>query len=139
MDPAETSPRVSQLSQNLVRLEQEADARRRELEAEIAKAQEIQRRLSGLQRAVDDASDQLTNAESQFASYKAAANQLREGLLTVWGLSHVDGSVYRAPDYSALPGIEAAIADFPRIRASLQDRLANAQTALSEFERQNDL
>jgi len=124
------------INEPLHRLQREADQQRQALEANIAEADQHQRRLSGLQRCVDDAADTLIRADSQLAQLKGAAASIEEGMLVAWGLTaHVaDGTPTRPPDYSALVAIRAAISDFPRCRKQLENNLAVAQRALHDFE-----
>ena len=122
--------------QEIQRLQTAADQKRTELEASIAKAEEHQRRLSGLQRRVDDAADALIRADSQLAQLQGAVTSIEAGMLTAWGqTAHaVDGTATRPPDYSALVNIRAAIDDYPRCRKQLEANLATAQAALTDFE-----
>ena len=120
----------------IARLQAEAEEKRTALEASITEAENYQRRLSALQRNVDDAADALIRADSQLAALKGAAASMEDAMLRAWGnATHaVDGTATAPPDYSALVAIRAAIEDFPRCRKQLTQNLAVAQRALDDFQ-----
>lgn len=131
--------KLTALGASMQEIDREYETRRAALEAEIAHAKELQRQLANLNKHVDDANEVLTRADSQFQACKAAAAQVSNGMLTSWGTGHVDGSVDRPPSYQALVDIEAAIADYPRIREHLTAKVNAAESALSNFQRENKL
>jgi chromosome segregation ATPase len=137
--PVPPSPELTKLQENFAQIERDAEAARQKLEAAVEQAKANQRRLDALNRTVDDASDQLLRADEQLRQCKAAAAQIRNAMPAQWGTGHVDGSTYRPPDYSALVALDASIADFPRVRAALEQRLSEAQTNLTNFQRENNL
>jgi hypothetical protein len=55
---------------------------------------------------------------------------VRERLLPVWG----NPNFPNGPDYGLLLGLEAAVADWPRVKAVLVDELKRAEGALATFE-----
>lgn len=118
-------------------IDREYETRRAALESEIARAKQLQQDLANLQKHVDDANERLSRADSQFERCKAAVTQLRAGMLTAWGTGHVDGSVDRPVSYQALVDIEAAIADYPRVRAELLTKVKYAEHSLSQFQQSN--
>jgi hypothetical protein len=120
-------------------IDREYETRRAALEAEIAHAKELQRQLANLNKHVDDATEILARADSQFQACKAAAAKVRNGMLSSWGTGHVDGSVDRPPSYQALVDIEAAISDYGRVREHLVTKVKEAETALATFTRDNKL
>ena len=135
-DPA---PSLSPIQQNIVRLEQEAAQKRAELDAALKNAQAIQRTLSGLQRDVDNCSDQLIRADGQNVTFKNAIETVKATFLEAWGkTTHIDGDT-TPPDYSHLAAFKEAIADYPRVRAHLQEKLTKAQALLTNFIKDNNL
>jgi chromosome segregation ATPase len=131
--------KLTALGESLLAIDQEYEARRAAMEAEITRAKELQRQLANLNKHVDDASEILARADSQFQACKAAVAQVRNGMLTAWGSGHVDGSVDRPPSYQALVEIEASVADYPRVREHLVTKVKAAETALSDFQRENKI
>ncbi len=56
-------------------------------------------------------------------------------MLTAWGNSQLPGG----PNYRLLIEVNAAMTDYPRVRAYLEAKLRQATEALAEFERKLDL
>jgi chromosome segregation ATPase len=137
--PVDPEAKLTALGASLQKIDSDYEQRRADLEAQVAQAKEVQRQLANLNRRVDDAAETLTRAESQSQQCQAAADQVREALLIKWGTGHADGTTDRPPSYAALVELDAAVADFPRIRSALQERLAVAQGALSNFSKENQL
>lgn len=120
-------------------IDREYETRRAALEAEIERAKELQRQLANLNQHVDDATELLARADSQFARSQAAVTQLRTGMLAAWGSGHRDGTVDRPPSYQALVDIEASVADYPRVREHFVAKVKEAESALATFTRDNKL
>jgi hypothetical protein len=137
--PPVKTPELTRLEQNFAQIEREAEAARLELEQAVAKAKQDQRTLEGLNRSVDDAADNLRRADEQHAAFKNAITVMLTGMADTWSRHHVDGSAGAMPDYGAIVTYERAVADFPRVRAALEQKLAQAQNALSTFTKDNKL
>jgi hypothetical protein len=137
--PVAPSPELTKLQQNFARIEADADAARRELEAAVEKAKANQRTLDALNRTVDDAADNLRRAAEQHVAFKNAVEVMLAGMADTWSRHHVDGSAGAMPDYSAIVMYERAIADFPRVRTTLEQKVAKAQAALTKFQTENNL
>ena len=90
-----------------------------------------------MQREVEQAEGQLAVATDQFEQLSSQAENLRGILGNAWGLTHGDGSALNPPVYSYLVTIEAAVADFPRVRKDLQSKVNRARSAVREFEQQH--
>jgi hypothetical protein len=60
-------------------------------------------------------------------------------MLGEWGKFNGYDEPMGAPDYSTLATFRAATADYPRVRKLLAARANAAQSALTKFERQNNL
>jgi hypothetical protein len=130
---------LSKLQQNIVRIEQEAEAKRVELETAVTHATRVQQRLSGLQRDCDNAADQLVRADAQHATFKNAVETVKEAMLGAWGkTTHIDGDA-TMPDYSHVAAFNEAIKDYARVRPYLQEQVAQAEAALRKFTTDNDL
>ncbi|MEY2499823.1 MAG: hypothetical protein QOI07_157 [Verrucomicrobiota bacterium] len=131
--------KLTALGASIQAIDAEYEQKRAQLESEVARAKELQRQLANLNRLVDDAADRLSRGESQAQQCKAAAEQVREAMLTSWGTGHADGTTDRPPSYAALVELDAGVADWPRVRLSLQQKLATAQANLSNFSKENQL
>jgi hypothetical protein len=112
--------------------QRQADAERRAVEA-----RELQGIAERLQCEVDQTEKRLAVAEEQFEGLKSQAAYLGDVLSNSWGRIDVDGSALHPPVYSNLVTIEAAVADFPRVRKHLQSKVSLARSALREFEQQH--
>jgi chromosome segregation ATPase len=137
--PVDPAAKLTALGASIQAIDAEYEKKRAQLESEVAQAKELQRQLANLNRSVDDAAETLSRAESQSQQCQAAADQVREALLTSWGTGHADGTTDRPPSYAALVDLDAAVADFARIRSVLQQKLSTAQAALSDFSKKNQL
>lgn len=131
--------KLTELGASLQRIDAEHEQKRAQLEAEVARAKEIQRQLANLNRAVDDAADNIVRADEQNASFQSGLATMREGILSSWAKHHFDGSAGPLPDYSGITIYKEAVADFPRVREHLVAKLKDAETALSSFQRDNNL
>jgi len=114
--------------------QEQLDQKRAELDKESAEAAAVQERLHYLQIDVERAADQLTMAEGQLHAFKATLAALRGALLESWGNTSIiayhgaDG-----PNYSDVVRIQAAVDDWPRVRAHLSAKVETAQKALANF------
>jgi hypothetical protein len=116
----------------------ELESKQHELDQKAQKAVELQARAQRLQKDVDDAGDRLVAADAQCAAFQQRAAQLKDTLAQVWGAGpQGQRGMIPAVDYSGLVAVQAAVADFPRVRSTLESKLKTTQAALAAFERQN--
>ena len=105
------------------------------LRTEREAALSVADRLNSLQLEVERVSDELALAESVRGNYKSQLSELEALFLNAWG----DPAVYEnfgGPNYREVAVLRVAIEDYPRVRDFLMVKLARAQAALAEFERQ---
>jgi hypothetical protein len=106
-------------------------------ERQTSEARELQKTAEKLYRALDQAEKRLAAADQQCERLKSEAAYLCNVLGDSWGHTDVDGTALNPPVYSNLVSIEAAVADFPRVRKLLQSKVSLARSALREFVQQH--
>jgi multidrug efflux pump subunit AcrA (membrane-fusion protein) len=131
--PLEPAAKLTALSSSIKQIDAEYEQKRAALEAEVARAKDLQRQLAGFERRVADAGLKLSRADSQLDLCKEAAAAIRENLLVGWGTGHQDGTCDRPPSYADLVALDLAIREFPTVRTFLELQLATAQSELNTF------
>jgi chromosome segregation ATPase len=119
------------VKENLLRQRHaEIGLRNTELEREYSEAVALQDRLLSLQSEVDTIADKSVQAEAQLQSFKAQLAELREFILDGWAHPQLP----EGPNYIQIARLQAAVDDFPRVKAYLAAKLEVAERALAEFE-----
>ena len=111
--------------------------RQDEAATQAVEARELQETARRLQRELEQAEKRLAAATQQFEQLKSEAASLRGIFGNGWGRTDVDSTALNPPVYSNLISIEAAVADFPRVRKHLQSKVTLARSALQEFEQRH--
>jgi chromosome segregation ATPase len=120
---------ISELARGLDSINAEFAQKKAALEAELERAHAIQRRLAGLQRALDHVTDNLARAEEQYTSIQESITRVRALMPLAWTRPH-------GADYSFLSSAKEALLDWPRIKSLLQEQVVQAQAALAAFKRE---
>ena len=124
--------RLSSFEENLKRAQAELEEKHAELELKHAEATKLQQRYDALNFEVDRHADELARADGYFHTFEAQLAGLKNRFLDVWG----DENSEFGPNYREIISLEAAIADFPRVRKHIVAKLDAAQAALNAFERE---
>jgi FtsZ-interacting cell division protein YlmF len=135
--PAKWTDRLKKFAKTVDQAKAEAAAKAAEADQKEAEAHALQRQYENLYKELDQTSDKLMHADGNFATFQSAAKSMRQEMINFWGQSHADGSALKPPHYGDLVAIEAAIADYPRIREQLVQKVDASKRALSEFEREH--
>lgn len=131
--PAPVKSLLSKFDENIQRAHAELESKQLELERQCAEAVELQKNHAALNRELDHCADRLIHADEQFENFKLELAGLKDNFLDAWG----NPSVVGGPNYRHIVMLEAAIADYPRVRQHLVSKVESAKTALSEFEREH--
>jgi chromosome segregation ATPase len=122
--------KLSELARGLDEINAEYEQKRASLEAQVETARAIQHRLDALQNLVAEATANLARADEHRAQIDESLARVRSVLLLAWTRPS-------PADYSYVVAAKEAIADYPRVRLHLQGRVAEAETALRAFQREN--
>jgi hypothetical protein len=133
--PTSPSP-IQRLNDHLKEAQAELQTQQAELEAKERRARDLQVRHDTLSRSLELAEDRLHTAEAQFSILQHQHAGMEQVFGSRWGLKDGWGSVLPLPlsSYVEFMGIEAAIADYKRVRPLLQAAVTEAQGALQKFE-----
>jgi len=131
--PAPAKSRLVKFGEMIQRACDELTANQSELERRYAEAEQLQRTHNDLNRELDRCSEQLVIAEGQFETFKAELAETKKCFLDAWGNPAVIGG----PNYRQIVMLEAAIADFPRVRQHILAKVEAAKAALTDFEQEH--
>jgi chromosome segregation ATPase len=129
------SPNVAQLNESVRALEEEISQKKAALDGKIATARRLRDEQQRLQSKVDLAMDELAVAESQHSYFQARLTQLLETLPMIW--ANPERSKNQVVRYDGVVEVRAAIADWPRVRAVLQDRVKSFEAELTNWAKNN--
>lgn len=135
--PLSLSGRV-EASDEVRRLRTEADAKLAEADAKIETARQLQYELEQLQAKFDNAADRYERAEVQASGFEAALSGARNTILVCWGSSS-SNPLLANPEYSAIAKLQAAIADWPRVKKILEADVKEAEAKLKFFQKAHGL
>ena len=125
------------LDKSVRQLEQEINDKKIALDAKVTAARKLRDDHARLQAKVDLALDELAVAKSQHSYFVARLQQLLDTLPGVWANPTIAKS--QVVDYSGVNDCRAAIGDWPRVQAILQDRAKAFESELANWEKNNHL
>jgi DNA repair exonuclease SbcCD ATPase subunit len=128
---------IRRLQERVQQTDAELKQRQADAERQAIEARELEDEAERLQQELDQAEKRLATADQQCERLKSEAAYLCDVLGDNWGRTDVDGTALNPPVYSNLVSIEAAVADFLRVRKLLQSKVSLARTALREFVQQH--
>lgn len=125
--------RLAKFDENIQRAHAELEEKQAELERKHAEAAQLQERHNALTFEIDRHADELARADNYFHTFEAQLAGLKTRFLDVWG----DENSEFGPNYREIISLEAAIADYPRVRKHIVAKLDAAQATLNAFEREH--